>query len=63
MPQAVINEIINKEHVAVRVNGPIGGDSILSQNYDHLLLVAGGVAVGQLTYSIIHSCVTQVCFP
>ena len=45
MAQAVIDEIINKEHVAVRVNGPIGGDSILSQQYDHLLLMAGGVAV------------------
>jgi len=43
--QAVIDEIINTEHVPVRVNGPIGGDSILSQNYDHLLFVAGGVAV------------------
>ena len=43
--QAVIDEIINTEHVPVRVNGPIGGDSISSQNYDHLLFVAGGVAV------------------
>ena len=43
--QAVIDEIINTEYVPVRVNGPIGGDSILSQNYDHLLFVAGGVAV------------------
>lgn len=43
--QAVIDEIINTEHVPVRVNGPIGGESILSQSYDHLLFVAGGVAV------------------
>jgi hypothetical protein len=43
--QAVIDEIVNTEYVPVRVNGPIGGDSILSQNYDHLLFVAGGVAV------------------
>jgi len=43
--QAVIDEIINTEHVPVRVHGPIGGESILSQSYDHLLFVAGGVAV------------------
>ena len=45
--QAVIDEIITKGHVPVRVNGPIGGESVLSQNYDQLLLVAGGVAVSQ----------------
>ena len=45
MLQAVIDKIKKSEHVAVRVNGPIGGVSILSQNYDHLLLVAGGIAV------------------
>ena len=43
--QSVIDEIIRKEHVAVRVNGPMGGESILSENYDQLLFIAGGVAV------------------
>ena len=33
------------EHVPVRVNGPIGGESILAQGYDHILMIAGGVAV------------------
>ena len=43
--QAVIEEIIKMEHVPVRVNGPMGGESILAQGYDHLLMIAGGVAV------------------
>ncbi|KAL0041029.1 hypothetical protein WJX77_002724 [Trebouxia sp. C0004] len=55
---AVIDEIINTEHVPVRVNGPIGGDSILSQNYDHLLFVAGGVAAVPLL-SVIEDMVKQ----
>lgn len=44
-PQAVLNSVINHQHVPVRVNGPVGGESILSENYDQLLLVAGGVGV------------------
>ncbi|KAL0045657.1 hypothetical protein WJX82_000761 [Trebouxia sp. C0006] len=55
---AVIDEIINTEYVPVRVNGPIGGDSILSQNYDHLLFVAGGVAAVPLL-SVIEDMVKQ----
>lgn len=47
--QAVIEEIIRTEHVPVRVNGPMGGESILAQGYDHLLMIAGGVAVSTLT--------------
>ena len=43
--QAVIEEIVKKEHVPVRVNGPMGGESILSENYDQLLLIAGGAGV------------------
>ena len=44
-PQAVLDSVINHQHVPVRVNGPVGGESILSENYDQLLLVAGGVGV------------------
>ena len=43
--QAVIEEIIKTERVPVRVNGPIGGENILAQGYDHLLMIAGGIAV------------------
>lgn len=43
--QAVLNSVINHQHIPVRVNGPVGGESILSENYDQLLLVAGGVGV------------------
>lgn len=46
--QAVIEEIIRTEHVPVRVNGPMGGESILAQGYDHLLMIAGGIAVSTL---------------
>ena len=57
--QAVIDEIINTEHVPVRVNGPIGGESILSQNYDHLVFVAGGVAVN-LAYIVVPESMPEV---
>ena len=44
------------EHVPVRVNGPMGGESILAQGYDHLLMIAGGVAV-----SMHHCFLTLFC--
>lgn len=49
--QAVIDEVIKTEHVPVRVNGPMGGESILAQGYDHVLMIAGGVAVSFLSHT------------
>lgn len=57
--QAVIDAIIKSEHVAVRVNGPIGGNSILSQNYDRLLFIAGGVAVSHTPLQCFCLCVRK----
>ncbi|KAL3146993.1 hypothetical protein ABBQ38_014960 [Trebouxia sp. C0009 RCD-2024] len=55
---AVIEEIIKTEHVPVRVNGPMGGESILAQGYDHLLMIAGGIAAVPLL-SVIEDMVHQ----
>ena len=53
MLQAVLNSVINHQHVPVRVNGPVGGESILSEAYDQLLLVSGGVGVSLTLYLVL----------
>ena len=43
--QAVIESLLKHGRVPVRVTGPMGHPTRLPYHYDHLLLIAGGVAV------------------
>ena len=57
----MIEEIIKTEHVPVRVNGPMGGESILAQGYDHILMIAGGVAVSIRMIDCFSCCSALFC--
>ena len=43
--QAVIESLLKHGRVPVRVTGPMGHPTRLPYHYDHLLLIAGGVAI------------------